>query len=356
MLGLDARAARVTWTTIVILAIAGLAFLARKTLFIFVLALFFAYMLRPVILFIDRRVAGRRMPKNATVVLAYIVFIGILVGIGFLIGSVVSDQAASLAENLPKLLQHNEPLAGVWLPQALEPFRGRIDTAIRSQIGNLNASAFPLIQGAVNEIVTHAEIPLFIVLVPILGFFFLKDAERIRETLIVWIAEDASTRAKVDEILLDVHRLLSCYIRALLLLSLATFVVYAAFLSMDGVSYGALLALVAALLEFIPVIGPLLAIILIVLVSLITSSGHVLWFLIFAAAYRMFQDYVLAPYLMGTGVELHPLLVLFGVLAGQQIAGIPGMLLSVPVIAILRVVYLRAQRGSRQHELAPEEA
>src|SRR4051794_37837498 len=116
MLSLDARAARATWTAVAVLTVIGLAYLARKTLFVFILALFFAYMLRPVILFIDRRLTGRRLPKNATVALAYVFFIAILVGIGFLIGSVVSDQAASLAENLPTFLQQKDPLAGLWLP------------------------------------------------------------------------------------------------------------------------------------------------------------------------------------------------------------------------------------------------
>jgi predicted PurR-regulated permease PerM len=59
--------------------------------------------------------------------------------------------------------------------------------------------------------------------------------------------------------------------------------------------------------------------------------------------FRLFQDYVLQPYLMGQGVELHPLLVLFGVLAGEKIAGIPGMFFSVPVIAGLRILFLELQ-------------
>jgi predicted PurR-regulated permease PerM len=75
--------------------------------------------------------------------------------------------------------------------------------------------------------------------------------------------------------------------------------------------------------------------------------------IIFMLCYRMFQDYVLSPYLMGSGVELHPLLVLFGVFAGQQIAGVPGMFFSVPVIAVLRVVYVRLMRARSRRDLAP---
>ena len=353
MLGLDPRAARATWTAVLVLALLGLAFLARKTLFIFTLALFFSYMLRPVMLFIDSHLAGRRLPRNAVLALTYVFFIAVLVGIGFVIGSVVSEQASALSSNLPALLKQ-DPLQSIGLPVWLEPWRARIVAALRQQVAGMNDAAFPMIQKLLRGLLTHLELPLFIVLVPILAFFLLKDGARIKQNLLIWVAEDASLRGKIDEILNDVHILLGSYIRALVLLSLATFSVYAMFLSILGMPYPALLALVAALFEFIPVVGPLAAAITIVLVAAFAGFGHILMIVVFLLVYRMLQDYVLSPYLMGTGVELHPLLVLFGVLAGEQIAGIPGMFLSVPVIAILRVVYLRMQRGSRQRELAPE--
>ena len=69
--------------------------------------------------------------------------------------------------------------------------------------------------------------------------------------------------------------------------------------------------------------------------------------MIFLAVYRVFQDYVLSPYLMSSGVEIHPLLVLFGVLAGEQIGGVPGMFFSVPIMAALRVIFVRLRRQRR---------
>ena len=66
--------------------------------------------------------------------------------------------------------------------------------------------------------------------------------------------------------------------------------------------------------------------------------------MIFLIVYRLFQDYVLSPYLLSAGVALHPLLVLFGVLAGEQVAGVPGMFFSVPVIAALRIIIVRMRR------------
>ena len=63
--------------------------------------------------------------------------------------------------------------------------------------------------------------------------------------------------------------------------------------------------------------------------------------------YRLFLDYVLQPWLMSEGIELHPLLVLVGILAGEHLAGIAGMFLSIPVVAGLRIVYLRMEARAR---------
>jgi predicted PurR-regulated permease PerM len=106
-----------------------------------------------------------------------------------------------------------------------------------------------------------------------------------------------------------------------------------------GYSYELLLAGAAGILEFIPVIGPVAALLIILVVCGVVGTGGLIWIVIFWACYRVFQDYILNPYLMSAGVEIHPLLVLFGVLAGEKIGGIPGMFFSVPVIAILRVIY-----------------
>jgi predicted PurR-regulated permease PerM len=75
---------------------------------------------------------------------------------------------------------------------------------------------------------------------------------------------------------------------------------------------------------------------------------HLLWVIIFLGVYRLFQDYVLSPRLMSAGMELHPLLIMFGVFAGGEIGGIPGTFLSVPVLAMARILYRRLERSHRE--------
>ena len=160
--------------------------------------------------------------------------------------------------------------------------------------------------------------------------------------------EDQPSRSLVDDLLADVNLLLAHYMRAILLLSLATFISYSIFFTILRVPYSFLLAALAAALEFIPMIGPFSAGAIILIVTGV-SGGPLVGALIFLLLYRVFQDYVLSPQLMRAGMELHPLFMLFGVFAGAEIAGIPGAFLSVPVLALIRIFYRRMLKARAAH-------
>jgi predicted PurR-regulated permease PerM len=210
---------------------------------------------------------------------------------------------------------------------------------LNRQAADVGSRVVPFIQQAGSKILSGIGALLPLILIPILAFFFLKDGEQIRDALIGSV-DSKRDRTLLEQILDDIHLLLRNYIRALVMMSVSSFIGWVLFLSIMRYPYELLLAGIAGLLEFIPVIGPSAAIILMLIVYGITGAGGLLWIVIFGLSYRFFADYVLSPYLMSSGVEIHPLLVLFGVLAGESVAGIPGMFFSVPVIAILRVLYL----------------
>jgi predicted PurR-regulated permease PerM len=184
---------------------------------------------------------------------------------------------------------------------------------------------------------------VFVVIIPILGFFFLKDAGMIRQHILD-LVDEGPRRALLDDVLADTHLLLAHYMRAMVLLSLGTFTVYSVFLSIMGVPYAILLGLLGGMLEFIPTIGPVVAVLAILLVTVV-SGGHFLAILIFVVCYRVFMDYFASPNVMGRGVELHPLLLLFGVFAGAEAAGVAGAFLSVPVLALARILYRRIRKA-----------
>jgi predicted PurR-regulated permease PerM len=152
---------------------------------------------------------------------------------------------------------------------------------------------------------------------------------------------DRKYQLLVHQILQDLHRLLSQYLRALLILSWVAFVFYAVFLSLTGAPYAVLLAGVAGVLEFIPAVGPFIAMVIIGAVGLFSGYTHWFLLLIFLVVYRVAQDYILQPLLLSSGMRIHPLLIIFGILAGGELGGVPGIFFSIPLIAALRLIFLR---------------
>jgi predicted PurR-regulated permease PerM len=342
MLGLDSRIAKYTWTVVLVLLLLFLVYVIAETLFIFVVALLFAYLLWPLVSFLDERLPGRS--KLPSVAIVYLALLGVLVFAGIEVGSRVAVQANALAARIPELLSKLESLTAAGTKQTIWM---RILAGIQQQLAGHSQDLIRPVSTAVLNIISHAEILLFIVLVPILSFFFLKDGRTLLPSLLDTVAEGA-VREKFKDIADDLHLLLAQYMRALVLLGLVAAIVYASFFSLIGLPYALLMGAIAFPCEFIPLVGPLTSAVVILLVAGLSGFGHLLWIALFLAAFRVFQDYVLSPHLLSSGTELPPLLVIFGVLAGGQIAGIAGAFLSVPVLATLRILYRQLYKSSRQ--------
>jgi predicted PurR-regulated permease PerM len=341
VLGLDRRAARYTWTVVFVFLLLGSVYLIRETLFIFAVALLFAYLLWPLVNYLDQRLPGvSRLPALAIV---YLSLVGLLFVIGIEIGSRVVLQANALATRVPELLSKLEQVGEPIASPSVQTVKETVISTLRKQLVYYSRDLLSLLPNAALNVLSHAGSLIFIVLVPILSFFFLKDSRTIRSSVLGILAE-GSRRDMIQGIAADVHLLLAQYMRALVVLAVAAFVAYGSFFSLIGVPYGILLAAIAFPLEFIPMLGPLAAAVIILVVAGLSGFHHLLWILVFLAVFRVFQDYVLSPHLLSAGTELHPLVVIFGVLAGGQIAGITGSFLSVPVLATLRIVYRQLQK------------
>ncbi|HKE21888.1 MAG TPA: AI-2E family transporter [Bryobacteraceae bacterium] len=348
MLGIDQRVARYTWTAAAVVLSLVLVYLLRRTLFIFIVALLFAYLLSPLVNFLDRFLPGRT--RTAALAMAYIIFVGAVVLLGSQIGSLVAKQASDFAHQFPAMLAKWEAPAPEATPE-MNSLKAQIVEKVRQQLYESSSSIIAAAASAGLKFVTLAGDVLFVVIVPILAFFFLKDGRQIRDHM-VDLVDEGPRRMLLEDLMADIHLLLAHYMRALVVLSAAAFIAYATAFSIMGVPYAVLLAAVGGLLEFIPLLGPFTAGVMIVIVGAV-AGFNVLPMIIFLLAYRVFQDYMLSPHLMGQGVELHPLLVLFGVFAGAEVAGIGGTFLSVPVLAMVRIVYVRIRKSRMAARLQP---
>jgi predicted PurR-regulated permease PerM len=341
MLAIDRRAASYVWTATVVIAGLYLIYLVRKTLFVFILALLFAYLLSPLVNLIERFLPGNRT-RALSLALAYVVFVALAALLIAQVGSRVAEQARELVTDLPgRIAAWQTPDPD--LPPVLDRARLQLLAKAKDEISKRAGELLEALPQAGLKFLTVASDLIYLVIIPILSFFFLKDGSAMRDH-IVDLFDAGPRRVLLDDVLADVHLLLAHYMRALLLLSAAAFTTYSIAFAIMGVPYGILLAALAGILEFIPTVGPASAGLSILLVAAV-GRAPVVGVLIFLVAYRVFQDYILSPHLMRQGVELHPLLVLFGVFAGAEVAGIPGTILSVPILAMVRILYLRMRKA-----------
>lgn len=352
MFGFDVRAAKVTWTVFLVALLLFVAYLISSTLLVVVFAVFFSYLLYPLVELADR-FRPRRVSRTLSIGAVFLLVIALVVVVGTLFGTRIEQQASSLSQQLPALLKSGSLIDRIPLPDFMEPLRARILAFLQTQMAAGTDQAMPFAKQFGAGVLHAAGNLIYLVLVPVLSFLLIKEAPGMRVGLLAMLKP--AKRGLWSGIIADLDLLLSRYVRAVLILSIATFIAYSIAFSLLGVEYSLLLAGVAAVLEFIPFAGPLAAAALALLVAGFTGYEHMLWLMMFIAAYRLVQDYVINPYLMSEGVEVSPLMVIIGLLAGEQLGGVAGIFLSVPVMAAARLVFLRL-REARAKEAAPDSA
>jgi predicted PurR-regulated permease PerM len=308
---------------------------------ILIAAALFAYVIDPLVQLAERpiRVMGRafRLPRPAAISLVYA-----LMAVGVGVGAVLLVPTATR--------QANEAIARVplYVESALAWEQGwstyyerlRIPLELRQWIDESAAAASQASLASVRESIQLiagrvSSLP-WLVMVPVLAFFLLKDAGSIRRIIV--IALPFRFRLRGHRLFEDLNTMLAAYVRAQLLACLLVGVLCGIGFAAIGLPYAVLLGVLAGALEFIPLVGPFLVAVIASVVGAFHAPVTALWTIGFLAALRVAEDYVIYPRLIRRGLELHPLAVIVGVLAGAELDGVAGMFLAVPAVATATVV------------------
>ena len=345
---IDSRATRIIFTVLVF--VMGLAFLyfARRTLIAFLFAVFFAYLVDPAASRIERWTKSR----GAAIAVIYLL---IVLGLGtlfFFIGPRIGHETQKLTESLPSLVERvnsGQIVQEIGIEHGLnKSTRDQLEAFLKGHAGDL----LKIAQHAGLRLAAVAQESWLVILVPILAAFFLKDA-RVFSNVALTFVHSKAQREFVQGVISDMNVMLAQFIRAQLTLAALSWIAYGSLLGLMKVPYALMLASAGGILEFIPVVGPLVASVLIMGVALLTGYPHWIVILIFLIAWRLIQDYAVSPRVMGKTMELHPLAAIFGVLAGGEIAGVLGVYLSIPVMASLRIVWRRWRMYAEKKRFGP---
>jgi predicted PurR-regulated permease PerM len=317
-------------------------YLLEGVLLLVVLSIFFAYLIAPLVEFFHRpfmlRGRQRLMPRVAAIGIVYALIFGSLGLTIFLLLPQIGDQFTQLGRQAPGYYKGLSDRV-----QSLNRLFDRLPTpardSVKETIGQTITQLGDYIQASAVEAAAFAlSHGFWLVLIPILAFFLLKDADSFRRSALRMLPR-GRLRWRGDELFQDVNSALAAYIRAQLIACLLIGVVCTVGFMILGVPYALVLGIVAGVLEFIPLAGPLVVGILAVLVASFHSSGTAVGTLVFLVILRIVHDYVTYPRIIGSGIHLHPLAVILAILCGAELAGIAGIFLAIPVIAIVSVSY-----------------
>lgn len=315
-------------------------------LFVFIVSVVVALILNPLV----RMLRRARVPRGLSVLLVYLSFVAAIGGGIFLVINPVQSQVSEIRENLPSYT--DDAQRQVISVQRFFDDHG-IDVNVQERIDSAIQAIRDEAGQATDNIATYsldvlsALITFIIILV--CSIYMLLDAPRIAR----FAQRIAGPGA--GQYLRNTERTLVEYVKAQLLVSLIIGVSAGVVLWFYGVTgvfaqgatYAVAFAAWVFLMEFVPYVGPVLGAIPPTLIALFTSPATALWVIIAFVAIHQFEGHIVVPKIMGGAVGVHPLVVIFGLLIGEQLYGLVGILLAIPLLVILKetVVYASDRFG-----------
>jgi predicted PurR-regulated permease PerM len=354
---------RIITILLVVAAVLWVLYKLTAILLLLVLSVFFAYLVAPLVDLVEQPLKFGaktiRIPRGLAIGIVYVV---LFVGAGVAVYFLAPQLAAQFPEFKQQAIAYYKTLSGT-SDRVNEYFRGH--RMPQGMVKAINDTFLGLIArgGEVAGVAAEKMLGLIIflpwlILIPILSFFLLKDADSFRRSALAMLPR-GRLRWRGDEFFEDINHTLAAYIRAQLTACFIIGAVCSIGFWLIGLPSPLVLGLIAGILEFVPLVGPLLVAILVTILALLHSGfGMAFVVLLFLGVLRIVHDYVVYPKIIGQGIHLHPLAVILAILAGAEIAGVAGIFLAIPVIAILTVSYRHwlEHRGSETIAEVLEEA
>jgi len=327
MLSLDDRTGNVLTTIGLFAGVAAAAFAARTTLVVVVLALLLAYVLEPAVGWVQGRLPSRSGDRVVSIVLVYVISAAVVVGLGYAMAPAVAGQIHRINASLPDL-------------------RARVaESRFLAQYGSAIAAAA---ERAAAGLAAAAEDAGWLLTVPLIAVFFLKNRQELLDGAVDLLARQRD-RARVRRTIAQVDAMLAQYTRAQVATAGLSAVFYSGSMALLHFPFPLAIGVLGGALEFLPVFGWILA-----AAAMLTSGwlahAHWIWMAGLLALWRIVVNVAISPRILGNRLQMEPLTVFVALMAGGQIAGLVGVILAVPVVAVLRILWLL--RSSRESAAA----
>jgi predicted PurR-regulated permease PerM len=326
----------------------------------FIIGLIIAYFLLPIVRWLEKHLPGGKkhpgIKRVLVIIVVYFVVLIIIAGVVFYLYTVISSSTSRLWQNLPQLISGivawvQNLMAAVRLDvpaSMLEQYDQAIQSAGVSLVGALRSG---LGQG-VSLVTTSASLFLGFLSLPLIVFFMLKDWDNLRDgifnSLPPWVSEHARNTACILE------RVLGRYIRGQFIMSIIIGTLVFIMLTILKIEFAPALAVWAALMENIPMLGVWLSIIAGVSIALATEPSKAIWLVIGYVAIQQIENNLLVPKIQGSVMKMNPIYIILVSVLGAYLAGLVGFIIAVPITATVIELLKYFKLSVRQKNLSEQ--
>ncbi len=327
------------WVVIgLVVAGAIFAFFIRETIPVLILSLLVAYLLNPIVALLARRF---KMARLAACAVVYLAVIASLIGLAILVAPNIARQVAALFDDFDGLvgrfliLSQQLPMVADWTAE--------LDPLLVAQ--QLRQEALILAEQSPRFIAGAASSLLNVFLVLVISFYLLKDADTFAQRIQAVVP--APYRADFERIVGELDHVWSGFLRGQVLLAIIIGTITTIALMILGVRSALLLGVLAGILEVVPTIGPIIAMIPAVFIAFFQGSTNwqldpSVFALIVVLTYfgiQQLENHLVVPNVLGASVDLPPVVILIGTVIGAGLAGVLGIFLAAPLIATGRLFF-----------------
>jgi predicted PurR-regulated permease PerM len=349
------------WVGLVLL-IGAVLWGARHVLLPYVLGLVLAYVLFPVVNWFDRNMPDRfhnwQIARPLAIIITYLLLLLLAAGIVAFFVPVVVEQVQFLVDNWPELASQVREWGvrglGWYTENIPSDWRATIETNLQNLANDAVNTLRTGLVATVTTVFSTASFILGFVVIPFWLFYILHDESQVKSGLLQAIPRQLRPDVACLARLID--DVLSAYIRGQLLLILFVGGLSTIALLIIGVPFAIVLGLIAGIFEALPYVGPILGAIPALIVALLSDPVSAIWVAAAFFAIQQVENLILVPRISGESVKLHPAIVMVVLVVGNELAGLLGMLIAVPITATIRDVFKYLYLRFQDEPLEPEDA
>jgi predicted PurR-regulated permease PerM len=326
--------------SIAIVVFIGLVILLQPILLPFVTGAIIAYLLDPLVDRIEKKGLSR-LSGTAVVLLAFLM---VFAGLMMLILPLLKDQLMGLVEAAPRYIEQIKNYSMNLYDVLQSRLQGQLDaSAIKDNASTYAADALGKTTDIVGKILSSSfaifDIISFLIVAPVVAFYMLKDWDKAIATL-----DQLLPRAHavvIRDLLAQMNQNVAGFLRGQATVCVLLGLFYGLALSIAGVHFGLLIGLIAGILSFIPYVGTLTGFVAAMIVAYFQYDGaltELIWVVVIFVVGQIIEGNFLTPKLVGDKIGLHPVWVIFALMAGAHLMGFVGIMIAVPLAAIIAVM------------------